>query len=209
MPVDPLSRKLCHITHIRNLSSIISEGCLWSHRESIRRELTIRDIGRLDLKRERDTVPVVRGPGGMIGDYVPFFFCPRPVMLLLLATGRVEGYSEGEEPIVHLISDIGNVVRSKQPFVFTDGHAVKKLSNQYMDLYDLNRLDWAVIRDHQWADTVEDNDRMRRKQAEFLVYQRLPWDCISAIGVRSERMEEEVRNVLANAQHRPETILVL
>lgn len=35
-------------------------------------------------------------------------------------------------------------------------------------LADLERLDWNAIRSRHWADTPEDPDRKRRKQAEFL-----------------------------------------
>lgn len=173
----------------------------------MKRGLTQQNIGREDLKRERDSCKITTGPGGVVGDYVPFFFCPRPVMLLLLATGRVEGYSEGEEPIVHLLSDIGSVQRSEQMFVFTDGHAVKKMSGQYTELSDLKNLDWKILAADIWKDTQEDNDRMRRKQAEFLIYESLLWECIHTIGVRSDAMAERVAEALADSAHQPEIVV--
>jgi len=36
--------------------------------------------------------------------YVAFYFGPRSVMLYQLHTGWVEGYREGQEPLIHLVS---------------------------------------------------------------------------------------------------------
>jgi len=58
-------------------------------------------------------------------------------------------------------------------------------------------VDWEMVTQWYWADTDEDMDRQRRKQAEFLVHRFLPWELVSGIGVRSEAMKQKVEVVLA------------
>ncbi|MDI1258130.1 DarT ssDNA thymidine ADP-ribosyltransferase family protein [Aquabacterium sp.] len=46
-----------------------------------------------------------------------------------------------------------------------------------------------------WHDTPEDNDRKRRKQAEFLVWQGLDWDLLDGIGVINAGMRQRVQGI--------------
>lgn len=48
-----------------------------------------------------------------------------------------------------------------------------------------------------WANTPDDQDRMRRRMAEFLVHQRVPVACISLIVVRRETIKGQVDAILA------------
>lgn len=47
-------------------------------------------------------------PGTMVGEYVPFYFAPRSVMLYLLHRGNhlEVDYSGGQRPLVHLEADL-------------------------------------------------------------------------------------------------------
>jgi len=40
------------------------------------------------------------------------------------------------------------------PWAFTDGHADMEISNQFADLADLRELDWNLMREEWWRDTV-------------------------------------------------------
>lgn len=57
-------------------------------------------------------------------------------------------------------------------------------------------MDWNTVYANYWADTNEDMDRQRRKQAEFLVYQSCPWDIVSSIGVLSDSVKIKVEKIL-------------
>lgn len=112
--------------------------------------------------------------GGTIHDYVPFYFGPLSVMLLNLHSGRVEGYDEGQDPIIYIVTSINRVEAAGRPWVFSDGHGLAALTNWYDDLKCLDEVDWQVVGERYWSDTPDDNDRKRRKQAEFLVWEHLP-----------------------------------
>ena len=121
-------------------------------------------------------------------------------MLYVIHKGGVDGYTEGQNPIVHLVTHIEQVVARRIPFVFTDGHADIEVSGQYTNLDDLQRVDWKLMESQYWNDTNEHPDRKRRRQAEFLVHQLCPWDLVNEIGVFDLATEQRVAAVLVLSQ---------
>jgi hypothetical protein len=117
-------------------------------------------------------------------------------MLLNLHTGRVEGYNEGQSPIIYLVSSIKRVIAADRPWVFSDGHGLAALTSWYDCADDLSEVDWNLVGERYWADKPEDNDRQRRKQAEFLVWQHLPWSAIAGIGVWDNAAKAKVESAL-------------
>ena len=51
-------------------------------------------------------------PGTKVGEYVPFYFCPRSIMLYLFYRGNHPDldYTGGQRPLVHLEADVHEVV---------------------------------------------------------------------------------------------------
>lgn len=82
-------------------------------------------------------------------------------------------------------------------FVFSDGHGIAAFTSWYDDLADLNRVDWETVGQRYWADTVDDMDRQRRKQAEFLVHRSCDWALIQEIGVLNRAMKTRVEGILS------------
>lgn len=117
-------------------------------------------------------------------------------MLLNLHTGRVAGYTEGQSPIIYLVSTIGRVAASGRPWVFSDGHGLAALTNWYDRPQDLDEVDWDLVGQRYWADKPQDNDRQRRKQAEFLVWEYLPWSAVGGIGVLDAAVQAKVKAIL-------------
>ena len=83
MPI-PAAPKIYHIVHVDRLPSIIADGCLWCDAEIIQRNPGGTTIGMGSIKQRRLTLPVICHDGDCVGDYVPFYFCSRSVMLYLL-----------------------------------------------------------------------------------------------------------------------------
>ena len=159
-----------------------------------------------DIQQVRRTVTVPCGPGGVIHDYVSFYFGPRSPMLYQLHTGWVEGYNRGQEPLIYVVSTAQRVQASGSRFVFSDGHGIATFTKWFDDLADLGSVDWKVVYARIWKDTVNDMDRQRRKQAEFLVHRACDWGLVDEIGVLDSRMKSKVEGTLAQfpaAQQRP------
>lgn len=193
-----------HITHIRNLTSIIDQNGLCCDILTAERALLPVGIAHSHIKERRARRQVLAGPGGTLADYVPFYFAPRSPMLYALNQGAVAGYTEGQRPIMHLVTSAETIVHQQLPFAFTDGHADVALSRYFDDLQALDQVDWQVMQETFWNDTAEDGDRKRRRQAEFLVHHFFPWTLIEEIGVMTRQMAHDVQQILQTSAHRPQ-----
>ncbi len=155
-----------------------------------------RAIHNTEIQDQRRRREIPCGPGGTIHDYISFYFGPRSPMLLQLRTGRVEGYDEGQEPLVYLVTLAQAIEAAELRFVFSDGHGIKVFTRWFDDLSQLSEVDWEAVYARYWADTVDDMDRQRRKQAEFLVHQVCPWQLVTEIGVVNSGMQSRVQSVV-------------
>jgi len=192
------------MTHLRNLESILQSGGLYCENEKVRRQVGAVSIAHMHIKERRGRRAVPVAEGGTLNDYVPFYFAPRSPMLYAIYKGNVEGYMDGQEPILHLTSSVHAVEQARLPFAFTDGHAEMAISGFFAETERLDKVDWEIMKAKYWADTVDDNDRCRRRLAEFLVHQFFPWELVSTIGVMSNRIVEQVREAIAPLAHKPE-----
>lgn len=169
-------------------------------------------VGHIDIAYEsvqgrRVETHIPHPPYGNLHDYVPFSFCPRPVMLLPIKSGRVPQYQSGQDEIVHLVTDFPMVSQLSLSWVFTDGHAIMGLTDFYNIPDDFGQIDWDVVGSNDWRDTLEDNDRKRRKQAEFLVYGSFPWTGVKWIVTISEEVKAQVESILQDAVHKPQIVV--
>jgi hypothetical protein len=135
----------------------------------------------------------------MLGDYVPFNFCNRSVMLYVLHRGHA-GYRSGQRPIVHLVSTVKRAIRSGRPWAFTDRHADLRYARYFEYAEHLDKVDWSVMPVRRWGG----NGQLKEKrQAEFLVHQWFPWACVHKIGVYNRQIAARVEEILISAEHKP------
>jgi hypothetical protein len=87
MPFPPANPKLYHIVHVNNLASIVADGFLWSDAE-MRNRNNCAVIGMQTIKQRRLTLPVACHRPTCVGDYVPFYFCSRSIMLYVIYRGN-------------------------------------------------------------------------------------------------------------------------
>ena len=170
-----------HITHVDNLPLIVSDGRLWSDAQRIARGLPNTNIGYSHIKERRMKRPVLVSAGGTLGQYVPFNFCPRSVMLYVVSQGH-ENYSGGQKPIVHLVSSVQTAIATGRPWFFTDRHADLGYAQQIGSLGGLDKVDWQVMPLRQWGGNTEIKEK---RQAEFLLHDCCPWTAITARPVRT------------------------
>lgn len=133
-----------------------------------------------------------------VGQLYPFYFGERSPMLYQLHTGRVTGYNEGQESLIYLVSTAQRVQQQNLPFVFSDGHGIAAFTRWFATLTELEQVDWTAVKAKYWRDTVEDMDRQRRKQAEFLIYRFCPWSLLWGIAVHNEKQKAQVEAILQN-----------
>lgn len=206
-----MSIKIYHIVHVDRLSSILTDECLWSDAVISQRTNNGSMIGLSNIKQRRLHKALNNYPDLHVGDCVPFYFCPRSVMLYLIHRGNTElEYQGGQEPIIHLQADFNQVItwaNSQNPpirWVFTSSNAG---SNYFEDFNDLNLLNneinWSAVNANYW----QDQNIKEGKQAEFLIENKFPWHLIEHIGVHSIHYAQEVMNMIQGQQHRPQVTI--
>src|SRR5690606_24297177 len=86
------------------------------------------------------------------------------------------------------------IIQSQIPFLFTNGHAVSRLS-KFFGKDEINSLeeiiDFDAIKKDFWNDE-NDLDLKRRKEAEFLVEGDIPLDVISGWVVYNEKAKKKL-----------------
>jgi hypothetical protein len=202
MPL-PAQPKIYHIVHVDRLASIMQMGLL-SDAEVLARGLVGTTIGMGSIKERRlKELTLQSHPGLYVGQCVPFYFCPRSIMLYLIhqANHAELVYKGGQAPVVHLQADLHATVRWAQGhgrrWAFTLSNAGSRYFEDRADLARLGELNWDAINALQWQNCKE------AKQAEFLVEQWFPWQLVEAIGVYGQQQYQLVVNNISTAQHQP------
>ena len=197
MTKPPIPTPVYHITPVHNLLKIFQARYLLAKVALDQADIGYTDIAHQNIQDRRSTTSVPCGPGGTLHDYVPFYFGPRSPMLYTIYRSNVKGFSGTQADIVHLVSSVQKIAGAGFRFVFTDGHGIMTLTDFFDDLSNLDQIDWPLMASKYWADTVEDPDRKRRRQAEFLVYERFPIELVEIIGVMNQAIQNQVQRLFA------------
>jgi hypothetical protein len=201
----PAQPKIYHILHVDRLASVIADGALFSDAQMTQRAGAGTTIGMNDIKARRLTLPVTCRPGTRVGDYVPFYFCPRSVMLYLIWRANHPNltYRGGQEPIITLEADLNEAVAhaeaAGQPWAFSLANAGAYYTAFRADLAQLHEVNWTAVA----ATNFQPADIKEGKQAEFLMHGQFPWSLVRRIGVRNGRVQAEVAKHLETAAHKP------
>jgi len=155
------------MTHIENIPHILENGI--THSKSLNANLNFVPIGDSSLISKRSEF--LLDNGRKLGEYIPFYFGVRTPMLYVVQKGFNMVASIPPEKIIYCVSSVQKIIDLKLDFVFTDGHAVDRLSMQYA-INDIQNIDTIIdknsIVSKYWIDE-NDLDRKRKKEAEFLV----------------------------------------
>ncbi len=205
MTEPPKPTRIYHITHVKNLASILHDDGLLSDAEMIAWGDPQLAVGMGEIKQNRMRFPVKCHAGDIVGEYVPFYFCPRSIMLYLLYMANHPGltYRGGQGPIVHLQIDLMSAVdwaaRSGTRWAFSLANAGAAYALFRNDLAQLVDIDWRAVE----ATDFRNAKVKEGKQAEFLVRRFVPWSLVERIGVSSARVQSEVLAMLNGAAHQP------
>ena len=187
------------LTHHANLEFTLRNGMYCCN--STNADPNYINIGHRNLIDKRGRRKVSLPPDGVLNDYVPFYFSIRSPMLYSIYKKNVDGFSGKQSDIIYLVSSVEKILEAKIPFVFTDGHAYEMISRFYNQITDIDKVDWEIMGAKYWNNTDQDNDRMRRRMAEFLAYQFVPSNCILAVVV----YDEKIKNIVDSIQNKCNT----
>ena len=188
---------LYRIVHWQNVEHILHYGlCCSGHPEA---NPNFINIGHQQLIADRHAYPITKLPdAGSLGEYIPFYFGPFSPMLLMIKNGTPPVERRPQEDIVYLISSVSTIKAAKLDYCFTDRQAKRALAEFYRNDEDLNKIDWDVVGLQQWNNVAGYQDRMERKQAEFLVRDHVPVACINWLAVRTEARKRYFTDMIAD-----------
>ncbi len=206
----PAQPKIYHIVHVDRLPSIIADGCLWCDAEILRRSPPGTTIGMNGIKQRRlNELTLTSHPELHVGDCVPFYFCPRSIMLYLLFQGNHPEltYRGGQGAIIHLEADLQASVawalEHNQRWAFTLSNAGAYYFEDRSDLSQLNEINWEAVQTNRWSGNGISPLIKEGKQAEFLIENSFPWHLVERIGVHSRAIYQQVANAPPIGGHRP------
>jgi ssDNA thymidine ADP-ribosyltransferase, DarT len=206
----PARPQIYHITHVDNLSRIVADDELRSDAILVAAGGPAITIGMnaIKLRRLRE-LRVTCHPDTFVGEYVPFYLCPRSIMLYLLHMGNHEEltYRGGQGPIIHLEADLRQAVAwadaQPRPWAIALSNAGAYYTEFRSSLDNLSDIDWAAVAARDWrAREVKE-----AKQAEFLMHETFPWQLVASIGVHSQAVAHQLAGILAGSAHVPPVVV--
>lgn len=209
MPV-PATINVYHILHVDRIQSVIGSGGLLSDAVLSANQLPGTVIGMNSIKQRRlYELQLSNHPQLFVGQCVPFYFCPRSIMLYLIHCANHDelAYKGGQGPIIHLEGNLHEAVAwadaQNRRWAFTLSNAGARYFEDRCSLGDLGEIDWAAVTANHWSGVNVSRQVKEGKQAEFLIEQFFPWQLVKRIGVHSRAVAQQVSNILQHAQHRP------
>jgi hypothetical protein len=199
MSAPPAAPKIYHITHVENFRRMVPGGLIYCEARMIAGNHANTAIGMSSIKARRlNEIEVGCHPGTKVGDYVPFYFCPRSVMLFLIYKRNHPelAYKGGQEPILHLEADLNKVVdwadRNSRKWAFTKSNAGTRYTEFFADLRDIGRIDWEAVA----ATDFRDPEVKDGKQAEFLIHDSFPMALVDRVVAKNEAVARQAAAAL-------------
>lgn len=190
---------LYRIVHINNLQYLLRHGMFnRTHPDS---DPNYINIGDNVLIQQRSIYNVgIAPPNGQLGEYVPFYFGQLSPMLFNIKTGYRGITKRPQEEIVYICCNIQSIIESCDSWCFTDGHAKNAITTFFNNIADLKNVDLNLAKERFWTNTEGDLDRMRKKQAEFLVKFHVPPTCIGNIVVYNDEANEKISKLVSESK---------
>lgn len=190
-----------HITDLANLPGIFAQGGLRSDIAMIQMGGPAVTIGYAHMKERRMTQYRVPCTGNrFVGEFVPFYYCPRSPMLFVMNKGNTGRPAGSQRSVVHLVSTVQAALALGRPWALSDGNAGSDYAQFFNDPAKLDDLDWGAIETHNWQ------GRQTAKQAELLVADFYPWTAMVGVACQNDVVKGQVEQIVSRVAHQPMVI---
>lgn len=188
--LNPEKALIWRIVHRDNLPWILVNGLYCGN--SSMKSSSWASLGNPELIDKRANHPVRLLPGGLLNDYIPFYFTPFSPMLRNIHTGWGGIQKRSNEEIVILVSSLHHIAKLGVPFLFTDSHAYYQWADYFSDLVHLDKIDWPLLQRRDFKRDPEDPAKFERYQAEALIHQHLPVKGLLGIVCYTETLKKHI-----------------
>ncbi len=203
---DVGEQRIYHVTHIRNLSDILTTGSLladasdaWGTRPTV-------DISSVRNREARRIAPVAGEGGRSVASFVPFFLSPNASVWESIRSRADDprlalgAHGSAASDFVILVSTVKKVI---------DAHAGdKELRPASAVVADGD----AAAEPTRFGAAPEASERMLRKlradqdseailEAEFLVREAFPFELVTLVGVANDRVRDSVKDILKSSAY--------
>lgn len=196
MPIDVNKIWVFRIIPFKNLENNLRHGLHSKNADKKHAEFI--SIGSEEVIKRRDTTIVKCFEDTVVNDYVPFYFSVRTPMLYNVITGHGVPKFPQEE-IIYLCCKLTDLATDEFQWCYTNGNAATKITRFFRKLSGIEeKIDWRSIRSTDFRDDNEDGDedRGRKKHAEFLVKDYVPAKYIKRIVVLNEAKKKQVEKII-------------
>ena len=184
-------RCVYHFTHLDNLPQILTNGLL-SQNELSRLGKKHTSVAYNEIQGRRAALSVPCGPGGVVHDYVPFYFCTRSSMLLAVVNNKIAD----QMFIIYLCFPL--TIIEECPSVFTDAAANTSVAPSFYDNPEnLESLNWQAIDSLKWRLDPEETNRQR--MAELIIHKTVDVAKLSQIVVWNKSVRDIVEQMYKEA----------
>ena len=182
--------------HRDNLPWILNNDGLHARNSPIS-DPNFKIIGNRDLIHKRTMRPVPVPPGGMLSDYVPFYFTPHSIMMLNIHTGRSVPHVPNDEILI-FVSSLHRLAARNVPFVFTNQHAYARAAEYFTGMDDLSQIDWPLLQSRNFKYDAEDPGKQERYQAEALAWKHVPLDALQGVACCSRAVDMQIKEQITD-----------
>ena len=197
MPIDLDNLWVFRIIPIQNLEHNLSVGLFCKTANKV--SLDYVAIGSQDVIGRRDTKVVKCYPDDVVNDYVPFYFSIRTPMLYNIITGHgVKTFPQKD--IVYLCFKFKELACEDFKWCYTNGNAAVAITKFFSNFENIgDDIDWHSVKTTDFRDENADGDedRIRKKHAEFLIKDHVPAKYIKKIVVLNAESQKEVEKILS------------
>lgn len=131
--VRPRPTEVVHYTDLANIRGIAQNG-LECDSHVVRGSREVRESGSSSIKQRRRMKPVPCGPGGTVGDYVPFYFAPRsPMMISVYVFQNYPEITTKMDEQVYLVTTTEQLSDTGHTLVMSDRNASQALATFGLD----------------------------------------------------------------------------
>jgi hypothetical protein len=187
--------RIFRISHVNSVPWILEHG--FHCPSSDLKDPDYVQIGNPDLIQMRSTWEIWKPPGGMLTDYVSFYFTPSSLMLSNISAGRSVPKRPNDEIVIFTVA-LREIAEAGRPFVFTNQHANSKVgTRQFNTLDGLDQISWDLLQNRDFKTDEENPGKQLRYQAEALIHREVPPAFIKGIACHSNEVSKRVAAMVA------------